>query len=239
MLVFPDKRGLQMTHGFDEEYWESHWRQAPERSAGREPAVNPHLLRAAMGVSPGAALDAGSGAGGEAIWLAHAGWDVTAVDISPEAQRRAAEREALNPPADLVEWVVADLDDWQPERQFDLVCTHYAHPAGPQLGFYERISRWVAPGGMLLIVGHLHDHEHHDDEHHDHDHDDGNDGPPPEASVRAADVVALLDGDHWSVQAAEELHRSIENGAGSTVELHDVVVIAVRLGTRRAHAATT
>ncbi|MEK8108388.1 hypothetical protein NKG94_32145 [Micromonospora sp. M12] len=26
----------------------------------------------------------------------------------------------------------------------------------PQLAFYDRISGWVAPGGTLLIVGHLH-----------------------------------------------------------------------------------
>jgi len=211
-----------MSHSFDEEYWESHWRRAPERTAGQEIMVNPYLVRAMNGVSPGVALDAGSGAGGEAIWLAHAGWDVTAVDISAEAQRRAVEREAQNPPVDLVEWVVADLDVWQPDRQFDLVCTHYAHPAGPQLEFYERISQWVTPGGMLLIVGHLHNHDHHNGS-------DG-DGPPPEASVRAADVVALLDGEGWSVLGAEELHRSIENGAGRAAELHDVVVSAVRLG---------
>lgn len=209
-----------MSHSFDEEYWESHWRRAPERATRQEFAVNPYLVRATNGVAPGAALDAGSGAGGEAIWLARAGWNVTAVDISAEAQRRAVALEAENPPARPVEWVVADLDVWQPDRQFDLVCTHYAHPAGPQLAFYERISEWVAPGGMLLIVGHLHNHDHHNGS-------DG-DGPPPEASARAADVIALLDGDRWSVQTAEELERSIENGAGRAVELHDVVVSAVR-----------
>ena len=72
-------------------------------------------------------------------------------------------------------WVEADLTSWEPERRFDLVTTHYAHPAMPQLAFDERISEWVAPGGTLLIIGHLHDpastgHGHH---------------PPAEATVRS------------------------------------------------------
>ena len=53
-----------------------------------------------------------------------------------------------------MEWVEADLGVWDPGTRFDLVTTHYAHPAMPQLDFYERIAGWVAPGGTLLVVGH-------------------------------------------------------------------------------------
>lgn len=213
-----------MSMSFDQDYWESHWREAPKQTVFNDTKLNPHLVRVVNGIPHGTALDAGSGAGVEAIWLARAGWSVTAVDISSEAQDRAAEREAQNPPEDPVDWVVADLETWQPDRQFDLVCTHYAHPSGPQLEFYERISNWVAPGGMLLIVGHLHNHNH--------DHDDHRNGecggPPPEASVRADDVVALLGNENWSVKVAEESHRSIGKGSDRAVELHDVFVSAVR-----------
>lgn len=55
-----------------------------------------------------------------------------------------------------MEWVAADLTVWEPGRKFDLVTTHYAHPTMAQLSFYSRISRWVAPGGALLVVGHQH-----------------------------------------------------------------------------------
>ena len=107
------------------------------------------------GLVPGTALDAGCGAGAEAIWLASRGWQVTAADISSEALARAAERAAAAGGRPCVEWVEADLSVWEPGTRFDLVTTHYAHPAMPQLEFYDRIAEWVAPGGTLLIVGHL------------------------------------------------------------------------------------
>ncbi len=56
---------------------------------------------------------------------------------------------------------------------------HYAHPAIPQLEFYDRAASWVASQGALLIGGHLH-HDSTADHHHEHGHDhgDGLDGPP-------------------------------------------------------------
>jgi hypothetical protein len=55
-----------------------------------------------------------------------------------------------------LQWVEADLSVWSPGARFDLVATHYAHPAMPQLEFYDRIAGRVAPGVTLLIVGRLH-----------------------------------------------------------------------------------
>ena len=117
---------------------------------------NPYLARETGGLTPGTALDAGCGGGAEAIWLASHGWQVTAADISPEALARAAERAAARGAPERLQWVEADLSVWSPGTQFDLVMTHYAHPAMSQLEFYDRIAGWVAPGGTLLIVGHLH-----------------------------------------------------------------------------------
>src|ERR1019366_6453376 len=146
-----------MTWEFGKDYWESHWQQANEHGAGREVVPNPYLARETRSLTPGTALDAGCGEGAEAIWLTAEGWQVTAVDISTEALARASDRaKSDGAPPDGVRWVEADLSAWEPGKQFDLVTTHYAHPAMPQLAFYERISHWVAPGGTLLIVGHLH-----------------------------------------------------------------------------------
>ena len=86
------------------------------------------------GLEPGTALDAGCGAGGEAIWLASRGWQVTGADIAAEALDRAAERAIAGGVADRVHWVQADLSIWEPGTTYDLVTTHYAHPAMPQLG---------------------------------------------------------------------------------------------------------
>lgn len=223
-----------MTHGFDKDYWERHWQRGrdggPGSMSGNPP--NPYLAREIGGLGPGTALDAGCGGGAEAIWLASHGWEVTAADISSEALARAAERAAANGVAsgvrERVRWVEADLGVWSPDTRFDLVMTHYAHPAMPQLEFYDRIAGWVAPGGTLLIVGHLHTtgsggHGHHG--HHGHGHH-----PPAEASVTSAAVAARLDGTEWEIVTAEEHVRTLSGDGGREVPLYDVVVRATRRG---------
>ncbi|WP_149359330.1 class I SAM-dependent methyltransferase [Lolliginicoccus suaedae] len=220
-------------HAFDKDYWDQHWQGAREGAGAAIPPSppNPHLVREIDDLEPGMALDAGCGAGAEALWLAARGWQVTGVDIAAGALSRAARRAAAMGSPDRVEWVTADLSAWEPPTAYDLVTTHYAHPAMPQLEFYDRISSWVAPGGTLLIVGH----GHHAPGHHDHGHDD--DGPPAAASITAADITARLDLATWEVATAEELQRTVAGHGGGTVTLDDVVVRAIRrrTATRTAH----
>jgi SAM-dependent methyltransferase len=223
-----------MTHGFDKDYWEQHWRAGEDGDPGSMGAnpPNPYLERELAGLTPGTALDAGCGAGAEAIWLAEHGWRVTAADISAEALARAAGRAAASGLADRVTWVEADLGAWEPETPYDLVTTHYAHPAMPQLEFYDRIAGWVAPGGTLLIVGHLHDEAGTAQHGHGHGHGTGHgehaDGPPAEASATAAAVTARLDAAAWEVVTATEGERTLDGSGGREVRLRDVVVRATR-----------
>ncbi len=216
-----------MEHSFDKDYWETHWQERAAHGVGREMSVNDHLVREVGKLDTGTALDAGCGEGAEAIWLAGAGWQVTAVDISNEALQRAslqASSQYTNPPE--INWVEADLDVWTPDDQFDLVTTHYAHPTTPQLEFYERIAGWVAPGGTLLIVGHLHTgHHHHGDADEKGDHDAR---PPEKATVSAAAVTGVLDPTEWDIVTADELTRTVNVNSGSPVQLDDVVVRATR-----------
>lgn len=153
-----------MTHSFDKNYWDQTWggERAPAMSSG-DP--NPHLVHEigelvhkTGDLRPGTAIDVGCGAGTEAIWLAQQGWHVTGADVADAALDYAKDNAAAAGVSDRVRWVQADLSVWEPETQMDLVATHYAHPAMPQLDFYERIASWVAPGGTLFIVGHLHHH---------------------------------------------------------------------------------
>lgn len=185
-------------HTFEKDYWESHW-----QNADGESAPNPYVVAAAETLTPGTALDAGCGAGSEAIWLASRGWEVTAADISSAALALAAERAARASLA--ISWVEADLTSWQPERTFDLVTTSYAHPAMPQLDFYERVSRWVSPSGTLVIVAHAHD-------------------APAETTVTVQDVTARLDPAMWRLDRAEEVARDLNNRP-----LRDIVVRASRI----------
>ncbi|WP_457206500.1 class I SAM-dependent methyltransferase [Nocardioides sp. P5_C9_2] len=222
-----------MTHDFDADYWESHWREVGAED-GRPPVpANPYVASGTAGLVPGTALDAGCGEGAEAIWLAEHGWQVTAADISQQALTRAADRVADASPGVRVTWVRADLDTWEPPQQYDLVTTHYAHPAMPQLAFYERLATWVAPGGTLLVVGHLqepggghgHGHGHAHEPQDGHAHGRGDRRPPEQATVTAASVVGRLDPTLWEVVSADEPVRAVGDGAG---ELHDVVVRATR-----------
>src|SRR5690606_608650 len=127
----------------DSTYWETHW--ALTDGATSQDSPNSHLVREIDGLVPGSALDAGCGEGAEAIWLVTQGWRVTAVDISPTALARAAERAREASAA--VKWIEADLDTWQPGSQFDPVTPHYAHPNMPRQDYYERNSNPVSHGG--------------------------------------------------------------------------------------------
>ena len=154
-----------MSHGFDSDYWATHWREISGRGDVLQLPPNPYLISEVGGLVPGTALDAGCGAGAEAAWLAEQGWQVTAVDISDDVLARAARQPR---PVQPIRWVRADLSVWAPEGRFDLVTTHYAHSVLSQLEFYRRLSSWVAPGGTLFIVGHLDRPNHDHDRGHDH-----------------------------------------------------------------------
>lgn len=205
-----------MTYSFDKSYWDGTWNgeRGAQMSSG-DP--NPHLVREIGGFAPGTALDAGCGAGAEALWLATMGWDVTGADIADTALDYAADRAAVAGLADRIAWVRADLSVWEPDTQFDLVTTYYAHPAMGQLDFYDRIASWVAPGGTLLIVGHLHHHSSAGDTH-----------PPATASATAAAITDRLDPADWEVVTAEEAHRSVIGPGGRPNTIDDVVVRATR-----------
>lgn len=211
-----------MTHSFEKDYWERHWEEAPgtpgDPANASDSAANPYLIHETAGLTPGTALDAGCGAGAEAIWLARQGWQVTGADISATALAQASAHAASASVSDRVTWVEADLTTWEPDARLDLVTTHYAHPTIPQLAFYERLSEWVAPGGTLLIVGHLPGpgatkHGHH---------------PPEKATATLADITGRLDPKLWRIETADEQTRDLPGSGGHTPRLHDVIVRATR-----------
>jgi SAM-dependent methyltransferase len=179
---------------FDGAFWEQRYREhaAPE---GRGP--NPWLVRETADLPVGAALDAGCGEGADAIWLASRGWQVTGVDVSPTALRRARRRAASLGPhiAGRVDWVTADLTAWTPAPEhFDLVCAHYVHPATSRGALLDRLAAAVAPGGTLLVVDH-------------HATDEG--GSVPHVRVSATDLAAGLDPERWDVAVAETRTRPV------------------------------
>ncbi|MDF5753873.1 class I SAM-dependent methyltransferase [Spongiactinospora sp. TRM90649] len=195
----------------DAQFWEDKYRAQEQLFSGDPNGV---LVAEVTGLAPGQALDVGCGEGGDALWLAGRGWQVTAVDISPTALARAAA--AATEPAGRVSWARADLTATPPPAgSFDLVSVQYFPlPRRPDHGPLRGLLSAVAPGGTLLVVGH-----------------DLADLPPdlpfdPGDYYQPADIAALL-GDDWTVLVNETRPRVVPAPPG-THHTHDTVLRALR-----------
>ncbi len=144
--------------GHDHASWEERYRGSAALWSGH---ANPPLVAEAAGLAPGRALDVGCGEGGDALWLAGQGWQVTGLDWSQLALDRAAEHAAAAGLTERVEWVQGDVDSWQPPLDaYDLVSAHFLHPTAAQRRpLLARLAAAVAPEGTLLWVGHPYNQE--------------------------------------------------------------------------------
>jgi SAM-dependent methyltransferase len=109
------------------------------------------------GLPPGRALDLAAGEGRNSVWLAERGWSVTAVDFSRVGLDKARTLAAARGVGDgRVDWVVADLRDYEPARAaFDLVLIAYLQvDAGLRDRVLDGAAAALVPGGTLLVVGH-------------------------------------------------------------------------------------
>jgi len=139
--------------GSAEEFWDNRYGSGDRIWSG-DP--NASLVRETAGLAPGRALDLGCGEGDDAIWLARQGWQVTATDISRVALDRAAGHAADAGVADRIGWQRHDLGASFPAGTFDLVSAHFLHsPVDlPRNHILRSAAAAVAPGGVLLVVGH-------------------------------------------------------------------------------------
>ncbi|WLQ36465.1 FAD-dependent oxidoreductase [Streptomyces castrisilvae] len=137
----------------DAEMWDNRYRESHRIWSGRPNTV---LVRETEDLKPGRALDLGCGEGADAVWLARQGWQVTATDISRVALARAAEHAAEAEVSERIDWQFHDLGASFPEGAYDLVSAQFLHSMGdlPRERILRRAARAVAPGGVLLIVGH-------------------------------------------------------------------------------------
>ena len=198
-------------------YWDARY-ASRERVWSGDP--NRQLVAEAASLPPGRALEVGSGEGADALWLAGRGWRVTAVDVSPVALARAADRAAEHGDevASRIDWQHGDIRTWAPQRStYDLVSAHFLHPAPdvrPQV--VGRLADAVASGGILLYVGH----------------DPADIGvvprPRTELQPTVSEIAELLDPDAWDVEVAEARPRPGTHPDGRAITLHDAVVRARR-----------
>lgn len=195
------------------EYWEGKYLERPQLWSGK---VNPVLAANAAELTPGRALDLGCGEGGDALWLAEQGWDVTAVDISRTALDRGAAQADARGLADRIDWQRHELGDSFPEGTYDLVSAQFLHSAVAlaRTDILRRAAGAVAPGGTLLIVSHAEF--------------------PPWAEVsedapglpEPADDLADLDVDptDWDVQRCDTAERQATGPNGQEATLVDGVI---------------
>jgi SAM-dependent methyltransferase len=200
----------------DRESYDELYRSTPAVWSGRP---NRQLVGEAADLPPGTALDAGSGEGGDALWLAERGWRVTAVDFSAVALERGAARARERGVEDRIEWRHEDLDVWTPPAgRFDLVSAHYLHATwSDRPGMFARLAAAVAPGGTLLVVGHLMGEQWGHGQHHAHD---------PGVLYTAEDVAALLDPEEWRDVVTETRDREPEAAERTGNPVPDTVLVA-------------
>ena len=197
------------------EFWDQRYSDSETLWSGQPNAT---LVSETRDLPPGRALDVGCGEGADALWLAAAGWAVTALDVSRVALERAA-RQADLAGSTSVRWLQTGLVEAAlPSATFDLVSAQYPALLCTAGNDAERaLLDAVAPGGVLLVVHHP--------------------APSPEEAaahgfdaalyVSPAQVVALLD-ENWLIEVDETRPRHVATGAGAH-HTEDVVLRARRL----------
>jgi len=166
----------------------------------------------------GRALDLAAGEGRNTVWLAERGWRVTAVDFSRVGLEKGRKLSAARGVDEAqVKWIVADLRDYEPERDFyDLALIAYLQ-VSPEVRatVLARAAAALVPGGTLFVVGH----------------DltnltEGTGGPQdPDVLYTPEAVRAELPG--LRVVRAERVHRTVERDGDPAIAI-DTLVRAVR-----------
>jgi len=202
---------------FTADFWDQRYGASEALWSGRP---NPQLVAEATALPPGRALDAGCGEGADAIWLAGRGWQVTAVDVSAVAIGRGAAHAEQLGVAGRITWQQADLRAWAPDPgRYDLVTAQFMHlPSRLRHAFFARLGDGVAPGGVLLIVGHS-----------PADMTSGVRRPQfPDVYFTAREVAGGLDPAQWSVLVSESRPREARGEDDQPVTIHDEVLTARR-----------
>ena len=211
--------------------WDERYRSKARLWSGKP---NPQLVREAGGLRPGKALELGCGEGADAIWLAHQGWSVTAVDVSSVALERARShelaelaRESVHASNGTLEsritWQQADLTQWHPGNSYDLVTSQFLH--SQELDWrvpLRAAASAVKAGGTLLVVGH----------HPDRLPPWGNDHHQHLDMFYTGDQLVQelgLDQPGWQVEVLTSRERPVTGPEGQEATIADVVLRATRL----------
>ena len=212
-------------HSRDDEPMRDRGRESWERRYRSRPAIwsgqpnKPLLDEVEHLTTPGRALEVGCGEGADAVWLAGQGWLVTAVDLSSTALERARAHAQEAGVAQHIDFTDEDLTDLiAAHAPWNLVTSLYTHPQEGGRWLVETLSPAVAPGGMLLVIGH------HPSDPHAATHEELQD-----VAFAAEDVSDALDRDLWEVSATLR-ERTTRVADGPERLWRDSVLVARRHG---------
>ncbi|MFD3675849.1 class I SAM-dependent methyltransferase [Streptomyces sp. NPDC058613] len=136
-------------------FWENHYAGMDARWGTKPNTVLADLVTD-LAPTAGTALDLGCGHGGDALWLAARGWDVTAVDVSQTALSRVSAGAEATGFTGRVHTRRHDLAATFPDGTYDLVTATYFHTPVTisREHVRRRAARAVAPGGLLIVIEH-------------------------------------------------------------------------------------
>jgi trans-aconitate methyltransferase len=109
-----------------------------------------------IGATPSSSIiDIGGGASRLVDALVDAGWQSVAVlDVADVAL--AAAKARLGSAAGQVQWIVADVTQWNPDRTFDIwhdrAAFHFLVDPADRTAYVERLRSAVKPGGHAIIA---------------------------------------------------------------------------------------
>ena len=167
---------------------------------------------------PGRALDVACGEGRNAIWLAARGWAAVGVDFSATAVDRARRLAQEAGVGERAEFVVGDVTTGLlPEGSYDAVVIAYLHLfAQARTRVVRHAAELVAPGGVLLVVGHDSTNP-----------SEGVGGPQdPAVLFGPDDIAADIDG-LLEIEKAQRVHRPVATPDGERAAI-DALVLASR-----------
>lgn len=142
----------------DQPHWDSVYRTKPAESVSWFQPVPTLSLTALneLGATPGQSLiDVGGGASRLVDALLDRDWsDLAVLDIAgsglDEAKRRLADRAAQ------VEWIVADITDWEPLRTYDFwhdrAVFHFLNDPAQRSAYLRAMDQALAAGGASIMA---------------------------------------------------------------------------------------
>ncbi|MFY9896541.1 MAG: class I SAM-dependent methyltransferase [Xanthobacteraceae bacterium] len=140
---------------------QAHWRKVYKEKGEKQvswfqekPAISLELIHG-IGVKQNSAIiDIGGGASRLVDVLIRDGYrDLTVLDLSDDAV--AITRSRLAERAVLVKWIVADMTEWEPSREYDLwhdrAAFHFLTEAADRAAYLDRLTQAIGPGGHAII----------------------------------------------------------------------------------------